>query len=216
VSREDSARQAVRRTAASFLNLFGHNDGRRWDRSYSEGHWTFLDSLQQRPRHYVIAGMLRARGGHAASVLDVGCGTGALVPHLPRNVSRYVGIDISSEAIRICREHYAPSAGLTFEASGFDDYKCRDGFEAIVFNEMLYYYPTRRIPGVISRACNLLKDGAGAIIVSVHDRSLKRRPVWRKLRTCMSPAESMGALDPETGNSWRVELYDVHDVAYGG
>jgi 2-polyprenyl-3-methyl-5-hydroxy-6-metoxy-1,4-benzoquinol methylase len=216
VSRNDSARQAVRRTAASFLNLFGQNDGRRWDRSYAEGHWTFLDSAQQRPRHYVIAGMLRARGSHAASVLDVGCGTGALVPHLPGNVTRYVGIDISGEAIRICREQYASSAHRAFEASGFDDYECREDFQAIVFNEMLYYYPTRQIPGVIARARHLLKGGAGAIIVSVHDRSLKRRPVWRKLRTCMSPAESMGAVDPETGNSWRVELYDLHDVACGG
>jgi 2-polyprenyl-3-methyl-5-hydroxy-6-metoxy-1,4-benzoquinol methylase len=209
-------RRTVRRTAASFLNLFGANDGRRWDRSYAEGHWSFLDSVQQRPRHYVIAGMLRARGSHAASVLDVGCGTGALVPHLPGNVSRYVGIDISGEAIRICRKHHVPFAGRTFEASGFDDYKCREGFQAIVFNEMLYYYPTRQIPRVIARACHLLKGEAGAIIVSVHDRSLKRRHVWRKLRTCMSPAESMGAVDSETGNSWRVELYDVHDAACGG
>ena len=216
MSRDDSVRQTFRRTTASFLNLFGTNDGRRWNNSYAEGHWTFLDSVHQRPRHYVIAGMLRARGSHAASVLDVGCGTGALVPNLPGNVSRYVGIDISSEAIRICRKQHAPSAGRSFVASGFDDYECRESFQAIVFNEMLYYYPTRQIPRVIARARHLLKGGAGTIIVSVHDRSLKRRPVWRELRTCMSPAESMGAVDPETGNSWRVELYDVRDVACGG
>jgi 2-polyprenyl-3-methyl-5-hydroxy-6-metoxy-1,4-benzoquinol methylase len=204
-------RQTFRRTTASFLNLFGRNDGSRWDRSYAEGHWSFLDSVQQRARHYVIAGMLRARGSDACSVLDVGCGTGALLPHLPDNVSRYVGIDISGEAIRICRQKSDPARDHTFVASAFEEFTPRETFRAIVFNEMLYYYPVRQIPDVLAHARDLLKAGTGAIIVSVHGHSLKRRPLWRKLRAWMSPAERMEAVDPETGNSWRIELYDLRN-----
>lgn len=40
-------------------------------------------------------------------VLDVACGTGVLIPdYLSRNVSKVVGVDISSEMIRIAREKF--------------------------------------------------------------------------------------------------------------
>ena len=209
MSGSDSFAQTVRKTGASFLNLFWRNDGRRWDRSYSEGHWTFLDAAEQGPRHQVIAGMLCLRGGAASSVLDVGCGTGALMSHLPGNVVRYVGIDISREAIRICREKRVGPGNRAFEATSFDDYDPDERFRVIVFNEMLYYYPSRSIPGVLARARQLLTPGTGSIIVSVHNRSLKKRAVWRRLHACMRPTQRVEAVDPGTGTSWRIEQYDV-------
>jgi 2-polyprenyl-3-methyl-5-hydroxy-6-metoxy-1,4-benzoquinol methylase len=209
VSEGDTLTQTLRKTAASFLNLFWRNDERRWNRGYAEGHWTFLDAAEQEPRHRVIAGMLGIRGDAASSVLDVGCGTGALLCHLPDNVARYVGIDLSSEAIRICRNKRAGPADRTFDATSFDDYNTVERFGVIVFNEMLYYYPVRRIPEVLARARALLKPGNGTIIVSVHHRSLKKRAVWRRLHAWMHPAQRVEAVDPATGASWRIEQYDV-------
>ena len=204
-----SLTQMMRKTRASFLNLFWRNDKHRWDQSYAEGHWTFLDAAEQGARHRVIAGMLSLRGEAASSVLDVGCGTGALMRHLPDNVARYVGIDLSSEAIRICRRKTAGPGDRTFEATSFDDYQPDDGFRVIVFNEMLYYYPVRRIPAVLARASGLLKPGTGSVIVSVHDRSLKKRAVWRRVHAWRRPAQRVEAVDPGTGTSWRIEQYDV-------
>ncbi len=209
MSRNGSLRQSLRKTRASFLNLFGKNDKRRWDRSYAEGHWTFLDSAEQRPRHHVIGGMLRTLSAEGASVLDVGCGTGALVPHLPDNVARYVGIDLSSEAIRICREKEDSSGSRTFMATSFDDYVPSERFDAVVFNEMLYYYPVRRVPEVLARARALLRTGSGTIIVSIHNKSLKRYHVWNRMRRWMTSAETVEAMDPLTGNSWRIKRYAV-------
>jgi 2-polyprenyl-3-methyl-5-hydroxy-6-metoxy-1,4-benzoquinol methylase len=204
--------RTLQKTAASFLNLFWRNDQRRWDRSYAEGHWTFLDATEQEPRHRVIAGMLGIRGEAASSVLDVGCGTGALLGHLPDNVVRYVGIDLSGEAIRICGEKRDGPGNRAFEETSFDDYDPEERFRVIVFNEMLYYYPVRRIPDVLARARSLLKPGKGAIIVSVHHRSLKKRAVWRRLHDGMRPAQRVHAVDPGTGASWRIEEYDVHGI----
>lgn len=209
MSGDDSFGQTLRKTGASLLNLFWRNDKRRWDQSYAEGHWTFLDAAEQSPRHRVIAGMLGIRGSAASSVLDVGCGTGALMSHLPDNVERYVGIDLSSEAIRICREKRHGPRDRTFEATSFDDYDPGERFRVIVFNEMLYYYPVRRIPAVLARACRLLTPGAGTVIVSVHHRSLKRRAVWRRVHTWKRPVQRVEAVDPDTGMSWRIEQYDV-------
>ncbi len=215
MSRGTSLLGAIRRHTTSFLNLFGRNDEARWNRSYAEGHWDFLDSLQQRPRHYVIAGMLRALGEDASRVLDVGCGTGALTAHLPGNVCDYVGLDVSSEAVRICDEKFGPSTAHTFVASAFEAYVPQEPFDVIVFNEMLYYYPVRRIPDVIGRARGLLAPG-GSIVVSVHERSLKKRPVWKRLRTTLTPAEAMRAVDEETGRTWRIERYEVGSPLVGG
>jgi 2-polyprenyl-3-methyl-5-hydroxy-6-metoxy-1,4-benzoquinol methylase len=201
--------RTIRKTRWSFLNLFGRNEGARWDRSHADGQWTCLDSLQQCPRHYVIAGMVRVRGAQGASMLDVGCGTGALVPHLPLNVSRYVGIDISGEAIRGCREKHGHDRSRTFLTVPFEEYAPLDAFHVIVFNEMLYYYPVSRIPEVMSRARALLRCDAGTIIVSVHNRSLKRRQVWRQLHRCMSCTESTEAGSPSSGGSWRIKRYEV-------
>ena len=209
MSQQESLSRRWRRTRASFLNLFAGSDARRWDESFAEGHWAFLDSVVQRPRHYAIAGMLRAAGASATSVLDVGCGTGALVPHLPTNVTRYVGIDISAEAVGVCRNKNLLGTGRTFQATSFDDYVPQEPFQVIVFNEMLYYYPLRRIAEVVSRATTLLIEGSGTIIVSVHNRSLKRYHVWKRLAACMVPAESVEAKSLDAGLSWKVKRYVV-------
>ncbi len=197
----------LRRTRASFLNLFGRNDADRWNQAFAEGQWTLLDSPHQCPRHYVIAGMLRATGGVDAGVLDVGCGTGALVPHLPANVTRYVGIDIASEAVRICRDKHLPAPGRSFETAAFDAYVPSEPFDVIVFNEMLYYYPVGQIPEVLAHARSVLKRGAGTIIVSVHNRSVKRFHVWRALAANMSAVEATVASNRMTGLSWRIVRY---------
>jgi 2-polyprenyl-3-methyl-5-hydroxy-6-metoxy-1,4-benzoquinol methylase len=207
--------QDVRRTAGSFLNLFWKNDKRRWDLGYAAGHWSFLDSRQQSPRHIVIADMMRARGSSAANLLDVGCGTGALVPHLPENVARYVGIDLSAEAIHVCSAKHRGSPKRSFVATPFLDYADTIPFDVVVFNEMLYYYPLRRIPAVLDHARTLLGSRGGVVIVSVHDRCPKKRGVWKTVNRCVTSTERAQACDPESGRSWRIELYEVgpaHDM----
>jgi SAM-dependent methyltransferase len=59
-------------------------------------------------------GLLR----EADTVLDAGCGAGAMVPELRRRLSpagRYVGFDVHAPSIRWCRERYAGDPRLRFE-----------------------------------------------------------------------------------------------------
>ncbi len=203
---------SMRRTAGSFLNLFWRNEKGRWDKGFVQGHWSFLDSAQQSPRHHVISGMLQERGKRATSMLDVGCGTGALLPHLPANVTRYVGLDLSSEAIRLCRSRSNGHQGRSFVATPFESYTSKTPFQVIVFNEMLYYYPLRRISEMLDRARALLTSSHGAVIVSVHDHCPKKRALWKRLHARLTPAQRAEAADPETGMSWRIELYEMRGV----
>jgi 2-polyprenyl-3-methyl-5-hydroxy-6-metoxy-1,4-benzoquinol methylase len=209
VTRLETLTQTLRRTTASFLNSFARNDAHRWDVGFASGHWAFLDDMEQCPRHYVIAGMLKDDASRDLRVLDVGCGTGALVRHLPGNVSRYVGLDISAEAIRGCIGRIGVDGSRAFVSAAFEEYAPSEAFDVIVFNEMLYYYPIRRIPEVMARAKGFLEEGSGTIIVSIHERSPKRHHVWRRVRARLTPAQRVEATDPATGTSWRIERYQV-------
>jgi SAM-dependent methyltransferase len=50
---------------------------------------------------------LAARYAHGRRVLDAGCGAGYGTAELARSAARALGIDLSSDAIRYAREHYA-------------------------------------------------------------------------------------------------------------
>jgi 2-polyprenyl-3-methyl-5-hydroxy-6-metoxy-1,4-benzoquinol methylase len=72
------------------------------------------------------------------SLLDVGCGEGALADYLNEEQKKnYVGIDLSKEAVRIAKE----KRGFNFIQASAETYTPLPGqsFDLIVFNEMLYY-----------------------------------------------------------------------------
>ena len=87
-------------------------------------------------RYSVIAGYLHHLhpGG---SVLDVGAGEGILLDHL-RSVSRYLGIDLSEEAVRQGAHRTGERAALL--AADAEKYRPTERWDAIVFNECVYYF----------------------------------------------------------------------------
>lgn len=72
-------------------------------------------------------------------MLDVGCGEGMLWPALQRaGCGRYLGIDISETAIERARRRWGPPA--EFRAVHGDAFHPEERFDAVVFNETLYYF----------------------------------------------------------------------------
>lgn len=134
------ARKAMTRLAEGgdlLAELAAHLDG-----EYRSGRWAYLAGLHEVARYGIVAGWLRrvmAGRPQPGRVLDLGCGTGNLLPHLVGcRVSGYVGVDISAAALaaspvqgkgiqRVCSpiERYAPEAGAVFDL--------------IIFNEVLTY-----------------------------------------------------------------------------
>ncbi len=71
------------------------------------------------------------------SILDVGCGEGAPVDFLDiKQKKRYIGIDISREAIKKADRK---RKGSDFRCVAAEAFETRKKFDAIVFNEVLYY-----------------------------------------------------------------------------
>jgi len=132
-----------------------------WEYTYRRGAWTYLAGAKEVSRYAVVAGYIRfyVRNG---VVLDAGCGEGLLHPHLDsRSVSKYVGIDFSGAALQAARR----SIPALFTQTLIDVYKPEEQFDAIVFNEVLYYMPDPRY--TLTRYSSFLASN-GIIIVSMY------------------------------------------------
>ncbi len=107
------------------------------EKRYASGRWDYLADVSEAHRYSLIIGCVEVYKGPQCAVLDVGCGEGILQRRM--DYGRYVGVDVNAEAIRRAQPrvnghtefHVAP--GESFEPTG--------RFDAIVFNESLYYIP---------------------------------------------------------------------------
>ena len=102
-----------------------------------------------------------------ASVMDVGCGNGVIVPHLKRagaDLKSYYGIDLSNEMVDFAKQSYP---GLEFAKTNF--LTCTTlakKFDAILFNGVAQFFPS--IPDALRRAALKLKPGGRLVIAHVN------------------------------------------------
>jgi SAM-dependent methyltransferase len=148
-----------------------------WDRQYRQGHWQYLWGLEEYARYSLLLGYLQyfAPGG---AVLDVGCGEGILQERLrPVGYARYVGLDVSTVAIA----QAAPRADATtrFVVGDAATYVPPEPFDAIVFNESLYYVH-EPLP-VVQRYASYL-TAEGVILTSLYGGSARAQAIGRALR----------------------------------
>jgi hypothetical protein len=173
-------------------NLFVANLRENWETTYAIGQWEFLQSQNQRPRHYTIAGLIHDRFPKHAEVLD--------------------GIDLASAAIAKCLETFKGDSRCAFQSIAFERLKPDRKFDVVVLNEVLYYFPLSEVNETIRRARALLKD-QGVLIVSMN-RNFKAAWIWRKLARFMSPEQSIRVWNMATGSYWTVNVY--HASSIGG
>lgn len=141
-----------------------------WNQQYRSGAWRHLDSDDELQHYLVLARLVRERA--AGSVLDVGCGHGRLAEILAADgwAECYVGVDVSAEAIAQARAQASP--GAEFQVGDFETWRPPRTFDAIVFNESLYY--ASRPLAILQRYSAHLEPG-GAFLLSLcrygrHDR----------------------------------------------
>ncbi len=146
-----------------------------WDDQYSGGRWAFLASAGERARFAVMVGLLSEATDPA--VLDVGCGDGVLYQRFRvYGCSRYVGIDLSHVAVTRAAAAAGPEA--SFAAADAATYQPEGTFDAIVFNEMLYYLHDPI--AAVRRYAEALRPG-GRLIVSTWCGSPRGLAILRQL-----------------------------------
>lgn len=143
----------------------------RWDERWADPAFYGAYRLDELAHYSVIAGYIKElRPGGA--ILDVGCGDGILRTHLHADAfSRYVGIDFPEAVGRAAARADARTA---FAASDMREFVAADRFDAIVFNESLYY-----VDGPVAeltRYAGFLAPG-GIFVVSMH-RKPKSEAIW--------------------------------------
>ena len=109
-----------------------------WDEEYNGGQWSYLRRLSEMPRYALITGFLWHRQANRR-VLDVGCGEGILLQYLrPYGYEQYVGIDVSKVAVRGLAPHLNDKTHCI--VANAESWQPVTTFDAIVFNECLYYF----------------------------------------------------------------------------
>jgi 2-polyprenyl-3-methyl-5-hydroxy-6-metoxy-1,4-benzoquinol methylase len=141
--------------------------------------WRWLGDLEQMAHYAVVAGYLKrlAPGG---SVLDVGCGYGILARDIGPFVGSYLGIDRDHRGIDAARSARIENA--QFEVADAQDFNLSGSFDAIIFNECLYYL---RDPIAVLRRYARAVTPNGIIVVSI----VVRRPALRLIQALRSAGE---------------------------
>jgi 2-polyprenyl-3-methyl-5-hydroxy-6-metoxy-1,4-benzoquinol methylase len=171
-----------------------------WDRDYTSGHWRSLDGLNEAARYGVIAAWAQALC--PAAILDVGCGNGVLTGHLKTlPYQRYLGVDLSPEAIREAAGRHA-DARSAFQAADAKSFWPEGVFDLIVFNEILYYLGTPK--DVLAHYRQFVAPD-GKFIVSMFDEP-RNRVVWDAVHKVLSVEDSVSLKNRKSGTGWIVEL----------
>lgn len=196
----------LRHLLKELRNLWRPNRRAWWERSYTAGEWDYLHSPEQRPRYYTIAGLIQDRFPQGAAVLDVGCGHATLYPFLEKFVSSYTGIDWADAAIITCRARFAGASRCVFHTVAFEAYTPEQGFDAVILNEILPYFPLASLERVFARALTLLKDDQSLLVISLC-QDHKAWLVGRRLSRLATPEQCIRVSNVRTGSYWTVSVY---------
>jgi predicted TPR repeat methyltransferase len=108
----------------------------RWNYKYKKGTWDFMSS--ENLRYEAIVNQIRETQVTSPSILDLGCGFGALNDYLKSNdYSCFLGVDFSSNAIQRAKNNNYPNS--EFLVADIHHFTPNQNFDIIIFNEVLYY-----------------------------------------------------------------------------
>ena len=140
--------------------------------------------------------------GELLSVLDVGCGSGAITADIAQRVNgKAVGIDFSQHLIELAQKNYEHIPNLSFEVANINDYVSDEPFDLVIAARTLQW--VNNPAEIVSRMVGLLKKSGKVSINDYNHTKIK----W-------SPAPPKSMLDfYETFLLWRKDAGFDNQIA---
>jgi 2-polyprenyl-3-methyl-5-hydroxy-6-metoxy-1,4-benzoquinol methylase len=136
----------------------------KWDKEWKSGAWSYMEDVPaERARIAVIGSVfIQQYGNLNASVLDVGCGEGAISDFLtPAQKNRYVGLDLSKEAIQLAKQRRGSPMKFVHAAAHL--FRPTHKYDVIIFSDVLYYVEHEKV----LRQYDIYLNPNGIIIISI-------------------------------------------------
>jgi len=148
-------------------------------------------------REWVDGTVRRLLGVTHHNVLEIGCGTGLLLARVAPSATRYVGTDVSEQALAFVRERLLPGLALpgdrvVLHRLGAGDIGSlgAERFDLVVINSVAQYFPhVRYLIDVVTQALALVAPG-GTIFLG----DLRNRALLRAMHTSVQLAQAAATL----------------------
>lgn len=172
------------------------------DAEYARGVWDYLRNVEEAPRLSIVAGYCHYFKEHG-TLLEIGCGEGVLQERLDAaRYSRYVGVDISGEAIQ--RASIKQNERISFVQADAQDYIPDQCFDAIIFNECLEYFADP--VGLVQRYERFLRqDGIFIVSMFVGLDTVRTKRIWKRLQPAYKTIAN-AKVTTEPGYSWIIRI----------
>lgn len=172
-----------------------------FDQEYRSGAWDHFFGFAELPRHLVLAGLIRHLSVEQPAVLDLGCGSGRLASlYAAHPFSRYLGVDVSGEAIVRARALGLPR--MEFAEGNYETWRPDGQFDAIVFNECIGY---ARDPAATLAAFIPYLRPRGSFFLS-HFRFGNYRAQWRRLATVCAVTHATAVMSADGRQVWDLKV----------
>ena len=170
-----------------------------WDRWYATADITEIEVDARERRKFAMT--IEAIGdGPIGRLLEIGCGPGILASMIAPRCAEYVGVDLSTVAVRLANERLGGMPNARAVVGSLPNDLPDGSFDAIVVSDVLYYLTPAELDRSLDRIRAMLAPGAE--FIAVHHRQdigLERtgEQVHRHLRDTFPLPQEMRGGDTE-------------------
>ncbi len=163
IKAEERSREIKESTRRAYNRVAGDYDRWYWSKRAQRLRSRLTDIVVGRVAKELYTRRQRGRGEVRGEILDVGCGSGHLVPKLS-TLGRYTGLDIAENMVSYCRSRYGDYEGK-FVVGDAEDMPFGEGeFDCVICFWTFHHFPDPEV--ALREMWRVLKPGGFTVIAT--------------------------------------------------